>query len=149
MFREDNDKSKPYKKNGTWFCGRLFHDLVNCTTGLPPQTKVRIDLEKSDAKFVIMKKSDDTTDYKLKFCQIALYLPVAQLSQPVSNEIRAILSRKESPNEIAIHHRRIEMRDVSILKDKIEFISESLFPESDLPCRIVLCFVEADAKTGK
>ena len=149
MFREGNDKTKPYKKNGTWFCGRLFHDLVNCTTGLPPQTKVRIDLEKADDKFVILKKEDDSTDYKLKILNLCLYIPVATLSLQVFNEIESILSRKESPNEIAIHHRRIEIRPVSILKNKIEFYSESLFPESDLPCRIVLCFVETDAKNGK
>jgi hypothetical protein len=148
-FREQNDSTKPYRKSGAWFMGRLMHDLVTCTTGLPPQTKVRIDLEKSDDKFVILKKSNDTENYKLKILNICLYVPVAQLSQPVFNEIEAILSRKEEPNAIALHHRRVEVRPISIIKNKIEFYSDSLFPESDLPCRIVLCFIETDAKNGK
>jgi hypothetical protein len=129
--------------------GRLMHDLVTCTSGLPPQTKVRIDLEKSDDKFVILKQEGDTEKYKLKFLNICLYVPVAQLSQTVFNEISSIMSRKEQPNEIALHHRRIEVRPITIVKNKIEFYSDSLFPESDLPCRIVLCFIETDAKNGK
>jgi hypothetical protein len=148
-FREGNDSTKNYRKSGAWFIGRLMHDLVTCTTGLPPQTKVRIDLEKSDNKFVILKRSGDTTNYKLKILNICLYVPVAQLSQPVFNEIESILTRKEEPNEIAIHHRRVEIRPITIVKNKIEFYSDSLFPESDLPCRIVLCFVETEAKNGQ
>jgi hypothetical protein len=105
-----------------------MHDLVTCTTGLPPQTKVRIDLEKSDNKFVILKRSGDTTNYKLKILNICLYVPVAQLSQPVFNEIESILTRKEEPNEIAIHHRRVEIRPITITKNQVEFFSDSLFP---------------------
>ena len=149
FFRENNDSSKPYRKSGAYFIGRLMHDLVTCTTGLPPQTKVRIDLEKSENNFVIMKQKGDTEKYKLKFLNICLYVPVAQLSQTVFNEISSVLSRKEEPNEIALHHRRIEVRPITIVKNKIEFYSDSLFPESDLPCRIVLCFIETDAKNGE
>jgi hypothetical protein len=149
FFRENNDSSKPYRKSGAYFIGRLMHDLVTCTTGLPPQTKVRIDLEKSENNFVIMKQKGDIEKYKLKFLNICLYVPVAQLSQTVFNEISSVLSRKEEPNEIALHHRRIEVRPITIVKNKIEFYSDSLFPESDLPCRIVLCFIETDAKNGE
>ena len=149
LFRENYDNTKPYRKSGTWFFARLQHDLVSCTTALPPRTKVRFDLEKSDDKFVILKQKDDSTNYKLKLQNIALYIGVGQMSEAVRNEIESIWSRKEFPNQITIHHRRIEVTPVSIIKNTLEFNSASLFPESDLPCRIVLCFVETEAKNGK
>jgi hypothetical protein len=75
-----------------------------------------------------MRSAGDTTDYQLKILNICLYVPVAQLSATVFNEIESILSRKEAPNEIAIHHRRVEIRPITITKNQVEFFSDSLFP---------------------
>jgi hypothetical protein len=33
IFRENNDASKDYRKEGACFIGRILHDLVNCETG--------------------------------------------------------------------------------------------------------------------
>ncbi len=149
LFRENYKDGNAYRKNGATFMGRLMHDLIACETGLPPNTKVRIDLDLSNNAFFVMCPKTDTEEYKFKITNICLFVPVAQLSMPIYQEINSILTRKNEPKSIVIHYRRIEVRPISITKDKENFYSESLFPDSDLPCKIVLCFVDASSKNGK
>ncbi len=119
-----------------------------CETGLPPSTKVKIELERSEDSFVIMRMPDDTENYKLKIVNIALFIPVAQLSAPVYQELNSIMTRKNDPQSISIHYRRSEVRTISLLRSKEEFNSDSIFTDSDLPCKIVICFVETANKNG-
>ncbi len=148
LFRENYKDGAPYRRSGSTFFGRLMHDLIACETGLPPNTKVRFDLDKSENAFFIMCPNDDKEQYQFKITNIALYVPVAQLSMPVYQEINSILTRKNEPKSIVIHYRRIEVRPISITKDKEDYYSDSLFTDSDLPCRIVICFVDASSKNG-
>ncbi len=148
LFREKYKDGAPYRASGVTLFGRLMHDLIACETGLPPNTKVRFDLDKSDSEFFLMSSDGDTEKYKFQIKNIALFVPVAQLSMPVYQEINSILARKNEPKAIVIHYRRIEVRPISITKDKVDFYSDSLFPDSDLPCRIVLCFVDSISKNG-
>jgi hypothetical protein len=78
--------------------------------GLPPNTKIRFEFEKSSDKFLVMRQTNDTENYKVKILNLSLHVPVAQMSQPVFDEINAVMSRKDEPNEIAIHYRRLEIR---------------------------------------
>ena len=105
MFHENFDKNKPFRRSGVTLFGRLMHELVSCETGLPPNTKVKFELDRSDDDFLIMKEETDTTKYKVKILNIALYVPVAQLSASVFNEISTILARKSEPKAISIHYR--------------------------------------------
>ena len=148
LLRQKFKDNNPYRPTGTTLFGRLMHDLIACETGLPPDTKVRIDIDKSDNAFFIMCPSDDKEEYQFQIKNISLYVPVAQLSMPVYQEINSILTRKNEPKSIVIHYRRIEVRPISISKDKVNFYSDSLFPNADLPCRIVLCFVNATSYNG-
>jgi len=148
MFRTNYDSTKPYRKEGVTLFGRLMHDLVTCETGLPPNTKVKIQLDRSSDEFVIMSAEDDPEKYKIKILNIALYIPVAQLSASVFNEISSILTRKILPKVITIHYRRIEVRPTAVPKNKVNFYSDSIFNDSDLPCRIVICFVDSKAHNG-
>ncbi len=148
LFRVNHKDGNPYRPSGVTLFGRLMHDLIACETGLPPNTKVRFDLDKSDDAFFLMCPKDDTEKYQFQIKSIALFVPVAQLSMPVYQEMNSILTRKNEPKAIVIHYRRIEVRPISIIKDKEDFYSDSLFPDSDLPCRIVLCFVDASSKNG-
>ena len=79
LFRKNFELTNEYKSDGTTLLGRLMHDLVSCTTGLPPHTKIKFELDRSDDSFVIMCPSSDNEKYKLKILNIALYVPVAQL----------------------------------------------------------------------
>jgi hypothetical protein len=149
MFRKNYDQTKPYRSEGVTLFGRLMHDLVTCETGLPPNTKVKIELDRSSDEFVIMCSKEDINEkYKIKILNIALYVPVAQLSATVFNEINTILTRKTLPKVITIHYRRIEVRPITVPKSKVHFYSDSIFTDADLPCRIVICFVDGQAKSG-
>ena len=44
-----------------------------------------------------MKETTDTEKYQVKILNIALFVPVAQLSSNVFNEISTILTRKNEP----------------------------------------------------
>ena len=90
-----------------------------------------------------MREASDTDDYDVKLLSCFLYVPVAQLSSTTFSEIERVLTNKS----VAIHYRKIEIRTVDLTPGKEEYNSENLF-SSDLPCRIVLCFVEANNKNG-
>ena len=70
-------------------------------------------------------------------------MPVAQLSSTTFSEIERVLTSKS----VAIHYRKIEIRNISLVAGKEEYNSENLF-SSDCPCRIVICFIESKNKTG-
>ena len=109
---------------------------------------MKIELDRSDDAFFLMVKDGDEEKYKVKLLHIALFIPVAQLSSSVFNEINTILARKNDPKAFSIHFRKIEIRPISIPKGKIEFYTDALFPDASLPCRIVVCFIATDAKIG-
>ncbi len=88
--------------------------LVTCETGLPPNTKIRFEFEKTSDKFLVMSQNGDGEQYKVKILNICLHVPVAQMSQPVFDEINSVLSQ-EKDNQIAIHYRRMEIRHNTII----------------------------------
>jgi len=106
-------------------------------------TKVRIELKKADSKFMLMKDSTDTEKYKFVITECTIYVPVAQLSLPVFNQLSSLLTE----NSVSIHYRKTEIREVSLPKDKIEYFSDNLFSD-DIPCRVVVCFIQSDRKQG-
>ncbi len=81
------------------------------TKGLPPNTKVKIELDRSDDKFVIMSEESDNEEYQMKILNICLYVPVAELSQTVFQEINTLITEKKKA--IAIHYRRVEIRPIT------------------------------------
>jgi hypothetical protein len=149
LFRKKYDETADYKSDGTTLFGRLMHDLVSCQTGLPPNTKVKFELDGADDSFVILSKKEDNEKYKLKILNIALHVPVAQLSSSVFAQISSIMTNKSEPRPIGIHYRRVEVRPFSLPRNKLEYNSDGLFSDSDSPCRIVVCFVLTESKVGK
>ena len=148
LFRKKYDETAEYKSNGTTLFGRLMHDLVSCQSGLPPNTKVKFELDRADDTFVILSTTEDNEKYKLKILNIALFVPVAQLSSSVFSQISSIMTSKTDPKAIGIHYRRVEVRPFSLPRNKLEYNSDGLFSDSDSPCRIVICFVKSEAKVG-
>jgi hypothetical protein len=90
-----------------------------------------------------MREATDTENYKIKLLSCFLYVPVAQLSSATFSEIERVLTAKS----VAIHYRKIEIRNISLVAGKEEYNSENLF-SNDLPCRIVICFIQSKNKTG-
>ena len=133
LMRVGNISTGAYKPEGTRFFGRLLLDLSSCESGLPPGTKVGITLEKASSEFCLMRKEGDTEKYQVKFLDVNLYVPVAQLAQPTFNEISVLFTTKS----IGLHYRRVEINTISLPRHKQEFFSDNLF-NNDVPCRSVL-----------
>jgi len=144
LFRDNFDKTKPYRADGACFITRLHHDLISATTGLPPGTKISIELDRSSNEFVLLKEDSDTEKYKLKLLSIQLFVPIAQLSQEVFLEIDSILTKKKP---VGIQFRSLEVRALTIPKNSQNFHSELLFTE-EVPARLVVVFLESSAKSG-
>jgi len=115
---------------------------------LPPSTKVKILLTKNDPKFFLQCEESDNGSYNFEIVKAALYVPVAQLTLSVYNELSSIMSQKHDPKPVSIHFRRIELRVISLPHSKQDYYSSPMFAESDLPCKIILMFVESDAFLG-
>lgn len=110
LFRKNYDPSKDYRKDGAEFFGRLQLDLVTLDTGLPPRSKVLIELVKSASEFVLMRDSSETENYQIKITSCNLFVPVAQVSAPVYAELGSIISSKD----VSLHYRKIEIRPLTI-----------------------------------
>ena len=131
LFRKKYEETGAYKSDGTTLFGRLMHDLVSCQSGLPPNTKVKFELDRADDAFVILSQEGDNEKYKLKILNIALFVPVAQLSSSVFSQINSIMTSKSDPKAIGIHYRRVEVRPFSLPRNKLEYNSDGLFCDSD------------------
>ena len=109
---------------------------------------MKFELDRSDDAFIFMTLDADDEKYRLKILNIALFVPVAQLSSQVFSEINSIMTRKNEPKAIGIHYRRTEVRPISLPRNQEKYNSDGLFTDSDLPCKIVLCFVKTKSKIG-
>ena len=87
LFRVGGLRTGAYKPEGARFFGKLNLDLSSCESGLPPGTKVRIELDKAPDSFILFKDPSDTEEYKFKILDCVLYVPIAQLSLPVFNQL--------------------------------------------------------------
>lgn len=143
LFRKNFELTEEYSAEGTTLFGRLQLDFNNLDSGLPPGTKVQIQLVKNSPKFVLMKEKADTENYKIKWLECNLYIPVAQVSAPIYTEINSLFSAKS----VSLHFRKTEVRVLSVPANKIEFFSDNIFSD-DIPCRIVICFIEDKAREG-
>ena len=143
LFRKNYDQEKPYSKDGTKFFGRLCLDFNGLDSGLPPGTKVQIQLVKNNDSFMLLKQKGDTENYQLKITHINLYVPIAQVSAPIFGEINSLFTTKS----VALHYRKTEVRLLTIPSFKRQFLSDNLFTD-DKPCRLIICFVEDKTRKG-
>lgn len=144
LFRKNYNLENDYRPEGATFFGRLLLDLSSASCGLPPSCKVKIELDRASDEFVLLSQAHDNERYKVKILNIALYVPVAQLSQTVYNQISTLHAKQD----VAIHYRRLEVRPFSLNRNSEEYNSNNLFVE-EIPCRIIICFVETSNKNGK
>jgi len=148
LFRKNFNAKKEYRAEGAMFSGRLYHELSSCETGLPPNTKVRIVLTKNKDSFILQCPEDDDEKYQVKITNIFLTVPIAQLSQNVYDELSYLMSKKENTKPVTIQYRKFEVLPISVPKYKQDYQTGDLFTDGDLPCRIILAFVDAKARLG-
>jgi len=94
-----------------------------------------------------MKTKTDTEEYRIDIINIALLMPIAQLTQGVFNEYNTILTRQIDNKPVGISYRKIEIRPITIPRNSEVFYSELLFSD-EMPLKIIICFVETNRVTG-
>ena len=102
-----------------------------------------LQLTRTKPEFFLLREKTDTEAYQVKLLSCFLYVPVAQLSSTAFSEIERVLTSKS----VAIHYRKIEIRNLNLVAGKEEYNSDNLFT-TDCPCRIIICFIESKNKTG-
>ncbi len=147
MFRIKRLPTNDYRKSGAGFIGRLFHDLVACESGIPPNISIKIELDKAPASFVLQCPATDNELYDYKITNAALYIPVGQLSLSVYSELGNLMART-SEGSVSIHYRRLEIRPILLSKGNQDHYFKPLLSDAECPCKLVICFVESDAKSG-
>lgn len=147
LFRVGGSVSNPYRDSGAEFFGKLFHDLIACDSGLPPNTTIRFELDMAPAAFVLQCPDTDKEKYKYEITRAALYIPVAQLSLSVYNELSNLMA-KTSEGSVALHYRRLTVSRTGVQKGNQDHYFQSLLANGECPCKVVICFVETEAKAG-
>ncbi len=147
MFRVNGDSQGEYRKSGAKMFGKLYHDLIACESGLPPNISIKFELDYAPPSFVLQCPSTDNEAYQYKITHAALYIPVAQLSLSVYSELSTLMDRT-SEGCVAIHYRRLEVRPVLMSKGNQDHYFKPLLNDGECPCKVVICFVESDAKSG-
>ena len=104
-------------------------------------------MDRSKDSFCILKSTTDNEQYKLKILYLALYIPIAALSQNVFTEINSLLTSSAENKQVAIQYRNIQVRPITIPLNVHSFYSELLFTE-DVPARLIVVFVLAESKGG-
>ncbi len=148
LFRRNFNENFGYRQDGACFTGRLYHELSSCETGLPPNTKVRIVLTKNKDSFILQAAKEDNEQYQVKITNIYLTVPIAQLSNNVFDELSYLMSKKEDTKPVTIQFRKFEVLPMSVPKFKQDYQTGDLFVDGDLPCRIVIAFVDAKSRLG-
>ena len=151
IFRIENKIENAFRPDGAEFYGRIFHELISCETGLPPKTKIKIELDRAPDSFALQCDSTDAEKYRLLLDYTALYIPVAQLSFSVFNELSNLIAKVTDgayTNNVAIHYRRLHIQPCSIPAGNQSYYTKGLLSNSDSPCKIIVCFVESAAKAG-
>ena len=144
LFRKNFSVDGDYRDDGATFMGRLQTELASATCGIPPSCKIKLELDRTPDEFFLMTLPTDESKYKVKILNIVLFVPVAQLSQNVFNQISTLHTKED----IAIHYRRLEVRPFSLNRSSEEFNSNNLFVE-EMPCRITITFIETSSKNGR
>ena len=102
-----------------------------------------VQLTRSKDEFFLVREKTDAEAYQVKLLSCFLYVPVAQLSSTAFSEIERVLTSKS----VAIHYRKIEIRNLNLTAGKEEYNSDNLFT-TDCPCRVIVCFIQSKNKTG-
>jgi len=144
QMRKNVKSVNDYRPEGNSYIGLLFHELSNCRKPLPPGVAVHFNFQRSSNDFYIMKSGLDNDNYKAVISDITLYVPVAHMQMAMLNE----LNLKWPTEPIKYHSRRLVVHALGIHRNKMDFITSTLFVESENPVRVFLMIVEASALNG-
>jgi hypothetical protein len=144
FYRQGLDENAAFSTEGATFCGPLFHELLHSQKLLPPLTKVTITLSRTSSDFFLC--SGDPTDkskYKIVLKEIYLLVPVAELSDIYTNQLRTHIEKKP------IHYKYKTFRITRYPIEKaLNYITPSLFDTLRNPIRVYIAIADSKALAG-
>ncbi len=136
------NSSNSYSSAPVTFVGKILHELVSSQTGIIPGISMRLELTLQNQDFIIMTDSEEK--FKLTIVKASLFCPVAQLKPDVFRTIQRHL--KEKP--VKIYYQKVQVTHKVIPANSQLFVTESLFPSSELPSRLVFAFLPTSTFLG-
>lgn len=120
------------------------HDLASAGKILPPGNKIEFFLERERDSFYLVTSGTDTSEYKANLTACCLYVPIAVMSDRLTNEI---YSQWEHSNMMYYFDRQI-VKAITMPTNNQFFVSDSLFPQSESPFRVFVMLVDSSAFKG-
>ncbi len=145
LFR--NSSNTAYTSDVVTLVGKLHTDLRSCPAGIVPGVAIRIEVTRSPDDFVLIrpiKNPPQTDDYKITLKGICLLCPVATLSTDTFRK----LEKQLSSNPANLYYTRVQVTNRAIPAHSKTFVSENLFPGTQLPCKLILGFIPTTTFLG-
>lgn len=125
--------------------GRIHNDFFNQSKLIPGDVKLAIEFDRSDEKFCIMAKDDDT-DYTVSIQEVILFVKKYRLTDTAHQELT--LARLEENIPLKFPMRRVEMKYVTFGPNNAILQGNHIINNSELPKRVIIGLVHQDAFSG-
>lgn len=141
---EDTDWVAPDEP--VFFQGKLFTDLEMCKAGLPPFTKVEVDVYVNNAAFYTLGKNTlQDVDFKLEATKVRLMVPQSNMTAQAYEQF----SKKWKIQNCLLHTRPTVLTVVNVAtSDTNTFEYTAPFQQGRLPSLMVVGLVSHDAYMG-
>ncbi len=145
LFR--NESNTAYSLDAVTLVGKLHTDLRSCSAGIIPGVSLRIELTRSSNPFVLIRpvlNPPQTDDYTINLKNISLLCPVATLSSDTFRKLQKHLASHDA----TLYYTRVQVTNRAIPAHSKTFVSDNLFPGTQLPCKLVLGFIPTTTYLG-
>ncbi len=145
LFR--NSSNTAYTLDTVCLVGKLHTDLRSSSAGIIPGLSLRVELTRAPDNFSLIRpvlNPVQTDDYKITIKTASLFCPVASLSSDTFRKLEKHLSS----NDASLYYTRVQVTNRAIPANSKTFISENLFPGTQLPCKLILGFIPTTTFLG-
>ncbi len=145
LFR--NESNSAYVLNTVTLVGKLHTDLRSCSAGIIPGISMRIELTRAPHHFTLIRPVStpaQTDDFKITIKNACLMCPVASLSSETFRKLEKHLSSHDA----SLYYTRVQVTNRAIPANSKTFISDNLFPGTQLPCKLILGFIPTTTFLG-
>ncbi len=145
LFR--NTSNSAYSLDEVTLVGKLHTDLRSCNAGIIPGISIRVELTRSSDEFALIRPilvPPQTDNYKINLTSISILCPVATLSTETFRKLEKHLTSHDA----SLYFTRTQVTNRSIPAHSKTFISDNLFPGTQLPCKLIFAFLPTTTYLG-
>ncbi len=145
LFR--NSSNSAYSLDVVTLVGKLHTDLRSCSAGIIPGVSIRIELTRSSDEFALIRpvaNPPQTDEYKINLKSISILCPVATLSADTFRK----LERHIASHDANLYFTKVQVTNRSIPAHTKVFVSDNLYPGTQLPCKLIFGFIPTTTFLG-